>query len=698
MKAKYLLIPAILLLAGCNTTKNSVNSSNAESTSESESVSSEEDTATYYTVSEAIAKLNEEGFNEEKSYVTGTVSRITNTMYGEMYITDGVQELYIYGIYSSDGSTPYDKMTEKPFKGDEVFLYGQLKFYNGNPEMGKANLIRMISHQGDVDINDYSPCNVLAARNAAEGSKVLLEGVVSKITYANGMVPNGFYLIDNTASIYVYGVEVTGRVEVGNKVKIAGEKTWFIAEGEKTYAQEFGYIGSCQISNPIFVESDGQNHDFDTSWIEESTVKDIVDTPVSENITTNVYKVHAIINKVPGSGFTNYYINDLDNKTGSYVYTACNGNDFAYLDAYDGQICLVYLSPINCKSTNSGAYFRFMPIKVETETFTYNASDVPSFALKYYANEQFNSLYQSDPALEVITSVSNEYINANNIAISYTSSDTTIITFDSEDGKLVMHTHGKDGNVTVTITATYQTYTATSNVGIGVMTAEIPETTNINTVINSEEGLNFTVRGIVMSGVVNQTAFYLIDNTGVIAVRTNSEQIAKVNIGDDVIVSGTRSYGRKSGKTNNSQVIIDDAVVVINLYGKNTIDKSRFVTDKTFEEIQEIAANNNEGYSTTVFRAECYLKIVESQYYTNYFLTNANGSKDIMLYASSGSQYSPFNRFAYTQAELSDEEVTKTPIIAEFFLCNWNSKNNYSGCLYSATADGVTVINNYNFR
>ena len=69
-----------------------------------------------------------------------------------------------------------------------------------------------------------------------------------------------------------------------------------------------------------------------------------------------------------------------------------------------------------------------------------------------------------------------------------------------------------------------------------------------------------------------------------------------------------------------------------------------------------------------------------------------------MLYASSGSQYSPFNRFAYTQAELSDEEVTKTPIIAEFFLCNWNSKNNYSGCLYSATADGVTVINNYNFR
>ena len=39
---------------------------------------------------------------------------------------------------------------------------------------------------------------------------------------------------------------------------------------------------------------------------------DIVNTPVTEDITTLVYKVNSYIKKVPGSNFTNYYLYDLD--------------------------------------------------------------------------------------------------------------------------------------------------------------------------------------------------------------------------------------------------------------------------------------------------------------------------------------------------------------------------------------------------
>ena len=92
----------------------------------------------------------------------------------------------------------------------------------------------------------------------------------------------------------------------------------------------------------------------------EYTIKEIMETPLSENMTTNIFKVNALVKKVPGNGFVNYYFNDIDGVTGSYTYTACNGSDFAWLDEFDGKICTVYLSPMNAKSTTSGCIYRFM--------------------------------------------------------------------------------------------------------------------------------------------------------------------------------------------------------------------------------------------------------------------------------------------------------------------------------------------------
>ena len=64
---------------------------------------------TYLTVSEAIEVAVQAGPNgtEEKQYVKGFVKNITNTTFGEMYITDGTNDLYIYGVYSSDGELRY---------------------------------------------------------------------------------------------------------------------------------------------------------------------------------------------------------------------------------------------------------------------------------------------------------------------------------------------------------------------------------------------------------------------------------------------------------------------------------------------------------------------------------------------------------------------------------------------------------------
>ena len=87
------------------------------------------------TIEEAIALGSSKEHNTYttgKYYVTGVITEVYNTTYGNMKITDGNGNiLTIYGTYSADGSTRYDKMSVKPVVGDTVTIYGIIGQYNG---------------------------------------------------------------------------------------------------------------------------------------------------------------------------------------------------------------------------------------------------------------------------------------------------------------------------------------------------------------------------------------------------------------------------------------------------------------------------------------------------------------------------------------------------------------------------------------
>ena len=59
-----------------------------------------------------------------KYFVTGTIKNIYNTTYGNMYLTDGTNELTIYGTYSADGSIRFDGLAAKPQAGDVITVFG----------------------------------------------------------------------------------------------------------------------------------------------------------------------------------------------------------------------------------------------------------------------------------------------------------------------------------------------------------------------------------------------------------------------------------------------------------------------------------------------------------------------------------------------------------------------------------------------
>lgn len=701
---KKLLILSIgvlaLSLAACNPAneepKSSQNTDNVSSdiiepSSDSSIDSSKEDETKYLSVSEAYdlaIQVGEDG-TTEKQYVTGIVKNISNPNYGEMYITDGTKDLYIYGVYSADGVKRYPELEEKPYTGDEVFLYGFVKTYKGSPEMGASWLQKMISHQGETDINDYKASSVLEARNTAKGGKVRITGVVAKINHANGMVPNGFYLIDKTSSIYVYSKEIAGRVEEGEEIEVAGVRDDYIIDTELKYAQQYGYQGSIQLTDAIFIKSNGKNKEFDKSWISNSSVKEMMDTPLSDNITTKVFKVNAIINKAPGAGFVNYYINDLDNKTGSYVYSMCNGSDFAYLNEFDGKICTVYLAIHNAKSTNSGIVYRLLPIAVEeNKNFSMSDEEIINFALNYDVKSQFLKLYNSDPELEVLTHVSNAFIPFVNVEISYESSNTELINFANEEGKLVMHVAKGNGAVTVTAKGAYQGKNASLPIVINVSDVEIPETLSIADAIAAEDDTTVAVKGIVMSSLVNQTGFYINDGTGVIAVRTNSETLQNIELGNEVVMQGKRTHVIKEGSSNVGQSCIDNATLIVNLMGKNNYSTATFITDQTFDQIYEHKNDQAKvDLTTNVYVAKCYLVKKSSQYSTNYYLSDKDGSKQFYLYAGSGSQYKSYDVF------LESGEITVT-----FMLVDWNSKGEFRACIVTATDGTNTVLNSLNFK
>lgn len=687
------LILSGLILSSCGKVSPSsdVNSDTIPPSEESSDIvpSSEEQVA-YMTVSEAVALANQVGQDgtAQRQYVMGTVKNITNSTYGEMYITDGTNDLYIYGVYSADGALKYSEMSDKPFSGDEVYLYGIVKTYNGSPEMGASWLQKFVSHQGEIDLSEYTLMNIGAARKEAKGSKVIVTGVVAKITYANGRVPNGIYLVDDTSSIYVYSNEIAGRVSVGDEVKLAGTRDDYILESEVALSEKWGYKGSVQIADAIFVESIKQNQNPLKDWIEQSTVKDLLETPFTPNITTKIYKVNAIVNKVPGSGFVNYYINDLDNKTGSYVYTLCNGSDFSYLDAFDGKICTVYFALHNAKATASGAYYRLMPIDVKVnESFSMSDTDICVFALKYYALPQFKKEYNADPELELLTSVSNEYIPFENVTIEYSSSS-ELVTFDNSDGKLVMHLSSGNGEVGIRIVAKYNDNSAMSHTMFQIVIADLPDTITVANAISAADDEVVTVRGIVMSSLINQTGFYLNDGTGVIAIRTDSATIKNINMGNEVVMQGKKTHF-KATATNLGQNCIDEATLVANLMGTHEYSKDPFVTNKTFEEIFEYKNTvGTDDYTCTVFVVQCYLRKNAGGYSTNYYLSNADHSKEIYLYAGSGSQYAAYDGFG----------DGNTLLTVEFALCNWNTKSEYRACIISASDGTTTILNNYNFK
>ena len=400
---------------------------------------------------------------------------------------------------------------------------------------------------------------------------------------------------------------------------------------------------------------------------------DVLNTPVTEDITTKLYKVTALVVKSQMPGFVNYYIDDLDGTTGTYVYTQCNGADFAWLDEFDGKICTVYLTALNAKSTSTGCNWRFLPVAVEKiDNFSFADADVPAHVLKYYAMKQFLTEYSGDPALSLISSAASKLLGFEGAEVVYTSGNTDVITFTTADGTTTMNAPGY-GKATVTVTVNYKGHTASESIDITVTAPDNFEYVTVADAIAAAKDTEVTVKGIVGGSLVNKVGFYLVDATGTIAVQLPADAFKTISIGDEVILKGVRTTNDKD-----TQIYINDGEILANFYGNNELPTDSYVT----EDLANVFSTTD---TTQVYVTNGVIKKVGTQFYTNYYLAvPGNADSDMLIYSSNGAGLGWLDEFI-------GEEIT-----LELTICNWNGKGNRIAIISVVTDDGK-IINNNNF-
>ena len=629
----------------------------------------------------ALAKDGGEDFvSETKYYITGWVTNVSNPYFGELTITDGNVTIYAYGLAN------FSTFETKALLGDVVVIEAVIGTKGSDVELKNSSKLVEV-HKAVVNTEEYTESTILEARNAAAGSKVIVTGVVAAFTYKNvkaptgGYVADGIYLVSGTDSIYVYGADLAYSVEIGNTITVAATKEFFVQSSEVDLAIKFGFAGACQLSNSILVENKGGDTSVLENEFEQTTVKTLMEKEYDENITTQIYKVNALIKKVPGQGFVNYYINDLDETTGTYTYTKCNGGDFAWIDSYlnsNGQyMCTILVAVQNAKAAAAGCVWRMMPIAI-LDSYEFNVADSADFVLEYYALPQFGVTYYADPALKLTTVHSSALLGIENATISYTSDNAEVLTISVVEGETVMNVL-KTGKANVTITVTCGDYTATETVEVIREAEPTFDSLTVAEAIAATKETTVVVEGIVGPGLANQVGFYLIDETGAITVRMTKEELANFKQGNRVVITGTRTQF-KSTSTIAGQSAIIDATLVHNYYGEHEYSTATF-EESTLADVARLISLVNNDYTNKVYIVEAS---IYSQGYTNII---QNGQDSIGIYCSDAGQVS-------WAVAASGGQIVKM----EIALCNWNEKNPYKCAVLAVyLADGTKVVNPNNF-
>ena len=243
-------------------------------------------------------------FNEEATVgdgftyiLTGKITEVANTVYGNFYFEDETGTAYVYGLLTPDGKTQTQWAAAGLKVNDVITVYGVRGEYKGDPQMSNATYM---SHTvGEASpIVDATIAEFLAAEKS--GTQYRISGAVTNIAKAEY---GNIYIKDATAEVYVYGVGAKGEfetmgVEVGDIVTLISNR------GE--------YNGTPQAANSTLEKKE-----------DVTAVASVTDFLALEE-SGAYYMVSGTVSGMAGAGeYGNIYLNDETSSI--YVYGLLSG-------------------------------------------------------------------------------------------------------------------------------------------------------------------------------------------------------------------------------------------------------------------------------------------------------------------------------------------------------------------------------------
>ena len=125
-----------------------------------------------------LAKASELGKAQENNLyttdlyiVSGVITEVKDTQYGNVYITDGTNTFYVYGIYGETG-TYFDKLSPVPLKGDTIKVVGIVGNYKGAEQMKNATLLAHTVSDANKVAADAAALKLSAAQLTEVGASI----------------------------------------------------------------------------------------------------------------------------------------------------------------------------------------------------------------------------------------------------------------------------------------------------------------------------------------------------------------------------------------------------------------------------------------------------------------------------------------------------------------------------------------------
>ena len=234
--------------------------------------------------------------NDGETYkVKGTLTKLSNTVYGNWYIKDATGEVYVYGTLDANGSAQ-NFASLKLEEGDEVTIQGPRTTYGGSPQLKNVTVLSYTKSLIKVEELDKDTLD-----KAGEDFKVSLtvkgEGVTVDIPEADQS-----------------WLSVKGIVTSGTKAEIT-----FHANAN---------AGGARSSSIGFTSTKGKQSSTVTAKVYQ--LGSIIECPIAEfnkaEAGSTVYRLTGVITKVANAKFGNCYIKDATGE--AYVFGIGKMGDF----------------------------------------------------------------------------------------------------------------------------------------------------------------------------------------------------------------------------------------------------------------------------------------------------------------------------------------------------------------------------------